>query len=218
MVIEAVIFDMDGVIIDSEPLYFELQQNILKRYGYKMTRAERDLLVGGTLEYIWGQLKKMFDLDINVDEIIKEINKGYEDYLNSSKDIEPIEGVKELIIKLHEKGVKLAVASSSTIEHIKLVVKKFSLERYFTSLVSGHFVENSKPAPDIFLYAAKELEVDSRNCLVIEDSKNGIIGANSAGMKTIGYKSKNSGNQDLTMADLVISTFNDTIFDLIQNI
>ncbi|MDI3311034.1 MAG: HAD-IA family hydrolase, partial [Thermoanaerobacterium sp.] len=113
---------------------------------------------------------------------------------------------------------RLAVASSSPIEVIKLVVKRLKLESYFDELVSGDFVKRSKPHPDIFLYAAEKLLVEPERCLVIEDSNKGVLAAKSAGMKVVGFINPNSGNQDINMADMVIRSFSELNYEKLQNI
>ena len=131
----------------------------------------------------------------------------YYNHLCSIEDINPIEGVYELIESLYENKIKLAIASSSPIKVIELVVKRLKADKFFKAVVQGDDVLRSKPEPDIFLYAAQKLNADPKECAVIEDSKNGVNGAKKAGMRAIGYLNPNSGNQDLSNADLIIKSF-----------
>ena len=114
---------------------------------------------------------------------------------------------------LYENKFKLAVASSAKRERIELVLNRFELTSYFDVIVSGYEVSNSKPHPDIFLKAAEKLKVDPKECIVIEDSANGIRAAKLANMFWIGYNNPIS-NQDLSEADIIINDFND--FDIEQ--
>lgn len=101
---------------------------------------------------------------------------------------------------------------------IELVVKKLGIDNCFEVLVSGDYVKNSKPAPDIFLYAADKLKVKPHECVVIEDSYNGVHGAKKAGMKVIGFKNPNSGNQDLSEADFIIDSLGEELLEIIDEL
>ena len=111
-----------------------------------------------------------------------------------------IDGALELIKKLSKKYV-LALASGSPKHIIEDTVKFFDIEKYFKFIISGETIENCKPAPDIFLITAENIDINPENCVVIEDSANGVLAAKRAGMKCIGYVNLNSGKQDLSLAD-----------------
>jgi len=143
---------------------------------------------------------------------------SYMDYLLSQENEEPMPGVAELIEELYKNKVKLVVASSASIKNIEIVLKMFNLERFFETKVSGDEVNNGKPAPDIFLYAAKVIGAQPEECIVIEDSKNGVEAAKSAGMKCIGFQNPNSGNQDLSSADMVINSFSEINYQELRQI
>lgn len=117
-----------------------------------------------------------------------------------------------MIKNLYEHGFKLAIASSSPIDVIEVVVQALDIKKYFHTLVTGDYIVNSKPEPDIFIYAANKLQVSPEECFVVEDSHNGVLAAKIAGMKCIGYINKNSGSQDLTAADIIIENFSDLDF------
>ncbi len=101
---------------------------------------------------------------------------------------------------------------------IKLVVKKLAIDNCFEVLVSGDYVENSKPSPDIFLYTAAKLKVKPYECVVIEDSYNGVHGAKKAGMTVIGFKNPNSGNQDLSEADFIVDSLGEELLGIIEGL
>lgn len=205
--IKAVIFDMDGVIIDSEPDHIKQEMKLFKSLGLDMNEEEHQRFIGTTSYYMWETIKKENNLAFSVEELVNMDREKYYNHLCSMEDINPIEGVYELIENLHEKKIKLAIASSSPIKVIELVVKRLKADKFFSALVQGDDVLESKPEPDIFLYAAQRLNVDPKECAVIEDSKNGVNGAKKAGMRAIGYLNPNSGNQDLSNADLIIKSF-----------
>lgn len=216
---EAVIFDMDGVIIDSEPFYYEIEKDINKELGIDVSIEEHKSFVGATSYYMWNALKKKYGLRQTVDELIEMNESKFVEFLKSQRGkINPIDGVKELIISLHENGFKLAVASSSGKDIVNTVMDIFDLYQYFDAIVTGDETQKSKPEPDIFLYAADKLNVPYKNAVVIEDSHNGVLAAKSAEITCIGYKNPNSFNQDISMADKVIKSFNEIDYNFIKNL
>lgn len=212
--LKAVIFDMDGVIIDSEPTHMKLENETYKKLGIEITEDEHHSFVGATSNYMWEALKNKYKLNQTLEELIEYDRNKYFKHLNSDEcDIMLIEGVKELIQELHENGVKLAIASSSPLDVIDAIAKKFQIEEYFEAFVTGDYVKRSKPEPDIFIFAAEKLGVNAENCIVIEDSHNGVIAAKKAGMKCVGINSDPEGTQDISMADLVINSFKEVNYN-----
>jgi HAD superfamily hydrolase (TIGR01509 family) len=129
-----------------------------------------------------------------------------------------LEGVETLIHDLHRNGMQLVLASSSAKVTIDRIFNRFQLCPYFTHLVSGEDFPQSKPHPAIFEHAAFLAKTPRQNCIVIEDSTNGIKAANAAGIYCIGYDSVHSKLQDLSTANLVISSFDVLNFEVIRNI
>jgi HAD superfamily hydrolase (TIGR01509 family) len=161
-----------------------------------------------------GYIKEKNKLSQDLDYLVNYAREKYFNHLTSEDcEIDLVEGVRDFIRELHERGTKLAIASSSPLNVIVAVVKIFKLEEYFEVLVTGDMVEKSKPEPDIFLYAAEKLGAAPNECIVVEDSHNGARAAKKAGMKCIGYKNPSSGNQDISMADLVVETFSEVDVD-----
>lgn len=208
--ISTVIFDMDGVIIDSEPIYFKVEQELLQELGIDFSKKEHSKYVGRS--DLWQSIKDKYGLDFDPDEIQEREQNQYMTYLAESFNDEPVEGVSELIKSLNSDGYTLVLASSSPMGNIYFVLNKFGLLDFFSHKVSGDELETSKPHPEIFLEAAKMAETEPRHCLVIEDSQNGVRAAKNAGMRCVGYRNLNSGQQDLSAADWIIDHFNE--FDL----
>jgi len=202
--IKAVIFDMDGVIIDSEPIYLRVEMELFNKLGLTITEKDHDAFVGTTTRNMWEVLKNKFDISQSVDELVELERKSYDERLVSQKDLAPISGIIELIQSLNKIGMKLAIASSSLRSQIEIVVDLFKIRSYFLQLVSGDEVSKGKPEPDIFLLAAERLNAKPQECLVIEDSRNGVEAAKKAGMKCIGFQNPSSGRQDLSRADVVV--------------
>ncbi|MGC9353297.1 MAG: HAD family hydrolase [Mariniphaga sp.] len=202
-----VIFDMDGVIIDSEPIHQECEKRLFTLLGIAVSDEEHNALIGATDETMWSGLGKRHNLPLSVAEAIRLKKSIYLEYLMRETSVEPLPGVAQLIIDLHKHGFLLAVASSSPHEQIDFILKKFELKRYFHAIVSGEDVEAGKPHPEIFLKASDMLGVTPDSCVVIEDSNNGVAAAKRAGMKCIGFVNPNSGNQDLSKADMLVHSF-----------
>ncbi|MGE5613234.1 MAG: HAD family hydrolase [Bacillota bacterium] len=211
--IKAVIFDMDGVIVDSERLHFEADKLALEGYGVEIADDTLKSYAGVKDVTMWKELKEIYNLDYSVDELT-ERQIQYKLKVFGEKDLKPIDGIPELIGLLKEKAFKIGLASSSRIELIRLVLDKLGIAGFFDVIVSGEDVANSKPAPDIFLRASELLGVAPGDCLVIEDTGHGVKAAKSAGMKCIGYINANSGKQDLSMADLTVSSIRDVDVDI----
>lgn len=202
---KAVIFDMDGVIIDSEPIHFEVDMQTMKDLGCNISVEELEKYVGTTNKYMFADIKKNYNIRKSVEEIINYRVEMAENKVMQS-ELEPIEGIRELLIDLKNKSIPAAIASSSPRDFIDIVVSKFKLQEYFKYITSGEEVENGKPAPDVYIETAKKLGIFPKECTVIEDSKNGVLAAKAAGMKCIGFQNINSGNQDLSMADNIVKS------------
>lgn len=218
-VLKGVIFDMDGVIYDSEPIHFLLEKEIFRNLGIEVSEEEHHSFVGTSSYYMWEALKNKYELKQLIDDLVKLERGGYlEILINKKKELSPIEGVVGLIEMLKNNNLKLAVASSSSLEVIERVVDLFGFGIYFDNLTSGDCVERSKPEPDIFLYSANKLGIDPADCLVIEDSYHGVKAAKKAGMKCIGYRNMNSGDQDLSKADFIIENYDSIDIELLKSL
>jgi len=200
---KAVIFDMDGVIIDSEPLHALADNQILNDSGITTPEGYFDRFAGWTNQSMWEEIMKDYELPLSL-ERISELQLPLKINLLQEGDYKPIKGIIELMEEIKDLGLPMAIASSSPVQFIEAVLEKLSLRKYVKYWLSGEEVINSKPAPDIFLRVAEVLMVDPAECLVIEDSSSGVTAAKRAGMLCIGYQNINSGNQDLSAADLIV--------------
>lgn len=207
--IAAVIFDMDGVIIDSELIHQGVELKLFRELGLNISAEEHNLYVGTPNRDMWKDFAGRYNLRRSVEDLIKLNRKRYMEHLLSLPDIKPIPGVVDLIDEIHKTGLKVALASSSSVEEIRTVLKLFRLDTSFHEVVSGDYVEKGKPSPDIFILTAERLGLKPEECVVIEDSKNGVSAAKTAGMKCVGFYNPNSRNQDLSQADIVINSFNE---------
>ncbi|MEK4563156.1 HAD family phosphatase [Alkalihalobacillus sp. FSL R5-0424] len=200
---KAFIFDMDGVIVNSEPHHVEVEIATAKRYGATITEDDLAEYTGMVSEDMWGRVKEKHSLTGEIKDILAHAHSEKLKRLKES-DLTPIEGIPGLMQKLSERKIPMAVASSSPREYIEAVLQKFNIEDHFTSVISGEEVNQGKPAPDIYLETAAVLGIDPKDCVVLEDSHNGARAAKSAGMTCIGYAAPDAGEQDLSIADTVV--------------
>ena len=215
--IKLVIFDLDGVLLDSESLYKQINLGFFKELGVEITNEEYNSFIGISGDKMWGYIKKKGNLEQSIDSLrVDEKERKYNGL--KENELTPNPGLLALLVLIKSKGIPLAIASSGLMKNIQLILEKLKLTRYFNHIISGEMPEKGKPAPDIFLLAAEHFKIDPAHCLVIEDSRNGVLAAKSAGMKCVGYVNKGSGNQDLSKADLIIESFsNPDLFNIISN-
>lgn len=215
--LEAVIFDMDGVILDSEPFFIEAENQLLKKHGHDVPLDYQFQFQGTTHDFMWQVMKDEFDLQDSVDNLVNEANHIRE-ALMEEKGVKSIPNVLKLISYLHEQEIPIAIASSSPKSDIEKTVTTFGLEGKFSFLISGEEVAHSKPEPDVFIAAAKGLNVTPENCVVIEDSRNGVLAGKAANMNVIGYRNPNFPPQDLSAADTITSDFSTLTLDDFKNL
>lgn len=204
--LKAVIFDMDGVLVDSEPLNLQALIDTLEEYNIHMTTEYCSKFIGISAIDTMQQIIDDYKLSVTAEELI-QANKQIKRKLVKEEGYPPIPFVKSLIHDLYRHGIKMAVASSSSEADILHVTKTLGIYKYFNKIISGDHVAHSKPAPDIFTLALKELGVTASQAIVIEDSMNGTIASTEAGITCIGYLNPNSGNQDLSRAHVLIESF-----------
>ena len=208
---DAVIFDMDGVLVDSEPFYVEVEQKNFNKLGLTVSQEEHVTYQGTATDLMWKKVIEKHGLSHSVEELVEMTNSMVTPYFDSLKTIEPMPGVDKLIKLLHEKNIPLGLASSSYPEVIEIILNKTGLKKYFSAIVDSRMAGSGKPDPDIFLLTAKKLGVQPENCAVIEDSTNGIYAAKSAGMYCIAFAGPGSEHQDQSQADRIINDFKEVV-------
>jgi HAD superfamily hydrolase (TIGR01509 family) len=202
--LKAVIFDMDGVLVDSEPFHQEAERQLHRMLGIVVPDEMFMKFVGLSMVKMWEILKAEYQLEQPVTELLKLDSQFRRKYFLDLPAIPVIEGVWELLITLTARGVPIALASSTEKGIIQNILHTSKLEKFFKVLVSGEEVAQGKPAPDVFLKAAELIDVKPQECMVIEDSRNGVIAAKRAGMYCVGFQNPESGNQDLSAADKIV--------------
>lgn len=179
-----VIFDLDGLLIDSEVISYQLYQDLIKQYGYSFTVEDYTQNYSGkTATGNMEAIIKRFQLPISVQEGLDfTLSKEKEYFI---KGVKLKAGAKELLNYLKQSEYKVVLASSSTKERALCALTQHHIESYFDEMVFGTEVENGKPSPDIFLKACEKAEARPENCLVLEDSEAGIQASSSAQIPVI---------------------------------
>lgn len=209
--IKAVIFDMDGVILDSEPFWKEAEIKIFNSLGVPLTEEMCETTTGMRLfdvVKLWNEKYPWDTAKDPLDKIGEKIVNTLIALIKQKGTINP--GVVELLKLFASKNLPMAIASSSDKRIIDAVVDKFGIAGYFKVMHSAEFEEYGKPHPAIYLAAAKMLGVEPQDCLAIEDSYNGVISAIAARMKTAAYPEKtNFYNPKFAIADIRFRTLKD---------
>lgn len=205
--IRTVIFDMDGVIVDTEPVHKYAYDQHFKELNIEVSEEMYSTFTGNSTRNVFQKIKSHYNLKHEVEDLILRKRFLFNEAFDTKPDLDLITGVLDLIKRLNAKNIQLILASSASNSTIDRVFHRFDLDQYFTHKVSGEDFPQSKPHPAIFLHAASLSIAPKEHCIVIEDSTNGIIAANAAGIKCVGYKSLNSKHQDLSLADWVVSDF-----------
>jgi len=201
--LQAVIYDLDRVIVDSDPLHIESERQILAPYGVELSDQELADYMGRSTRFLFRDIIQKYHLDTTVQGLYPDHMKNL---LRLYEEVEPIPGALDLIDDLLKHGIDLALASSSDKDLIASVVKKLHLASTFRVIVSGEEVERTKPYPDIFVETIRRLKHFPHECVVIEDSCAGVQASRNAGIPSVGFRSPHSGNQDLSDATRIIDS------------
>ena len=204
-----VIFDMDGVIVDTEPLHKKAYYLMFDSLGITVSKELYHSFTGGSTINICQKLVDVFKLEENPQDLVLRKRSFFVDLFENDPTLQLINGVEEIIKYFHAKNIKMVLASSASMETINRVFTRFNLDQYFLGKLSGADLKKSKPHPEIFEKAAKLANTSKENCIVIEDSDKGVQAANRANIYCVGYTSEHSKLQELKTADLIISDFKD---------
>jgi HAD superfamily hydrolase (TIGR01509 family) len=182
--IKAILFDMDGVIFDTERVYLEGWKKVFKKYGYEMKKEIYVSVMGTGRKNVSETFVRIYGEDLPIIQMYEEKDRELFKAIDEGK-VPLKEGAKEILIFLRENGYKTALATSAKRERAMKQLKMGKIEELFDVVVTGDEVEKSKPDPGIFLTAAKKLSEEPENCIVVEDSPAGIKAAYNA--KMIGF-------------------------------
>lgn len=216
--IKGIIFDMDGVIVDSEPIYREFEYKFFKNLGADVTVEYFEKYAGCSLNTTIENTCKEFNIDIiPMESIYKSYSAGTE-LIYSNPRLKLCEGIVDWFEYFRKNNYPMIVASSTHKEKVGICLKRFDIKEFFINYIGGDEVKNAKPDPEIFLKACDELNLKPSECMVIEDAFHGIKAAKEAGCFTIGYLNKGHNPQDLSQADIVFDTFGKDKIPMLENL
>ncbi len=199
--IQAVIFDLDGVIVDTAHYHFIAWKRLAKELGIDFNEEENEQLKGVSRMRSLEIILELGNLRLSQEEMERlatKKNQWFVGYINAMKPDEIFPGVKEMIQSIRSNGIKVALASSS--KNADTVLDLLNIRNLFDAIVDGNMITHTKPDPEIFLMAAKRLNIPPSECLVFEDAEAGVEAAIAAGMKCVGVGSP----QQLSKANAVV--------------
>ncbi|WP_299128802.1 HAD family phosphatase [uncultured Winogradskyella sp.] len=205
--LKAVLFDMDGVIVDTEPLHRKAYFKMFSDVQITVDEALYTSFTGQSTINICKRLVSHFGLSYTPEYLVTLKRQHFKYLFKNDTDLALIDGVLDLIKDYHANGLKLVVASSASMPNINRIFKRFDLDQYFIGKFSGADLKQSKPHPEIFTKAAAHTGFSKADCMVIEDSTNGIRAAHAAGIFCTAFKSVHSTGQDYSLANLVIADY-----------
>lgn len=214
--LKAVLFDMDGVIVDTEPLHRKAYFKMFADVDINVDETLYASFTGQSTINICKRLVQHFNLSVSPEYLVKLKRKHFKFLFENDTDLHLIDGVLELIKDYVNNGVKLVVASSASMPNINRIFERFNLNQYFIGKFSGADLKQSKPHPEIFIKAAEHTGFTKQDCMVIEDSTNGIKAAHDAGVFCVAFKSPHSSGQDYSLANHIISNYNEIIYDKVK--
>jgi HAD superfamily hydrolase (TIGR01509 family) len=197
--VRAVIWDMDGVLVDSEPFGFEALRRVMTRHGLPYSEEENAEFLGRTTLESCRILKARHGLAESPETLAEWYVEGMLEQIGRGPI--PMTGVPEVLVRVRDAGYRMALASSAEVRVIEANLTALALSPLFEAVVSGTEVARGKPAPDVFLAAAERLGVPPAHCLVVEDSRNGLLAAKAAGMRCAVVPCEHTRHQDFAEAD-----------------
>jgi len=219
MALKAVLFDMDGVIVDTEPLHKQAYFLMFSKVGIEISQELYNSYTGQSTIDICKDLVTKFNLSFAATDLVTYKRAFFKELFFSDKnDLQLLDGVLDLIKDYYANGITLVLASSASMVTIDNVFNKFDLNPYFKGKISGADLKASKPHPEIFLKAADIAGFKKEECLVIEDSTNGIRAAYDGGIYCVAYKSEHSKAQDYSLAQKLISDYAEIKYELVKEI
>ena len=212
---KGILFDMDGVLVDSEPLFHKAVNIMVERCGAAPITEEENnrYLLGTTVEETWLRVKELRDVPQTPAELLAGYNDVVKEVLRSDLTARP--GVRALIAEAQRRGLPIAVASSSLREWVDLKLSVIGLIDAFPVALGGDDIENGKPAPDIYIKAARLIGLEATECIAIEDSPIGLAAASASGAYTICTLTDSTRHLDLSAADVIIENLEEFDYGLL---
>lgn len=209
--LQGILFDCDGVLLDSEAIYLKALVQYLESIGYPTTIQEVTFVLGKPMKRIVFDLRDYFKIpeSLTDQELIDGQRAIFRAQFNTM-ELQPMDGLLDFLKLCREHGLKTAIVSSSDLSYIEDVVRRLKIADFFDLLISGQMIEHGKPSPDIYLLAQQRIKLPLDSLIVIEDSPAGIQAGTSAGIFTIGYKGSEI-LQDTSKANLEVKNYTELI-------
>ncbi|TYL39961.1 haloacid dehalogenase [Natronococcus pandeyae] len=201
----AVLFDMDGVLVNSEDYWVEFQREEILPAAVPDEDVDVAEVTGMNYREIYDYLDEEYGAAISREEHVDKFGDAAEELY--TERVELLDGTHDLLAELDDRGVSTSVVSSSPHDWIGMVLERFDLEGEFDEVVSADDLDaDSKPEPDVFEYAAERVDVPAEDCIIVEDSENGVKAADRAGSTVVAYRIDAHGDIDLSPADEVVDS------------
>lgn len=206
---KAVIFDMDGVILDSEPLHSLSIERALIAYGKKPVFNDQGVIheVGSDGNESAARILADYEIPDSLKEFRNKRRKIFEEIIKEK--LEPLPGVIELLKLLEKNNYRIGLASNRFLDHILIILDNLGIKESFDVIVGPSDARRPKPEPDIYIDTAKEMSVESNECVAIEDSETGVAAAVGAGMKVIAVPNKFTKHQDFSKAAAIVNSLHE---------
>jgi|AGTN01.2.fsa_nt_gi haloacid dehalogenase superfamily, subfamily IA, variant 3 with third motif having DD or ED/haloacid dehalogenase superfamily, subfamily IA, variant 1 with third motif having Dx(3-4)D or Dx(3-4)E len=214
--LKAVLFDMDGVLVNTEPEYVRTELRLARRNGIPLSGRRQKNYRGTNAADMWAELTEEYGLKADPEEITRSEYAHMAAYYREGA-LRPVRASVRLLKRCAQAGLKVAIATSSSAENAENVVRRLGLGPYVQAISVAEAAGRSKPAPDVFLLAARLLSVSSGECVVIEDAEKGVEAARAAGMKAVGLLAR-GGGQDLSQADIVVRSLRGLSVETLEKI
>jgi len=214
--LKAVLFDLDGVLVDSERFSSEAAKAVLGEYGIVQTPAEKKLVFGRRSVDNFRRAIEARGLELDPDALVSKMNASFAGLIRGR--LMPLPGAIELVTHLKASDVKVAVVSSSPLERVNATLAEVGLLAEFDLILSGDCCVKGKPDPEPFLLAAARLGANPRECVVIEDAEAGILAAKAAKMRVLAVRSPNTHGQDLSLADAIAQTLETVNLEILNRL
>lgn len=216
--IKAVLFDMDGLVINSEPIQSLSHEILIKEYGETPIYHKSGLIqmVGTTGDRSYIEILEKHGIKEDL-KIYRKKRREIFLRLFSEKKVQPVAGFLKIIKTLKQKKIKTALVSNRMLDHVILITKNLGINNLFDVIVAHDNSVRPKPFPDLYIKTAKQLRVKPKECIVLEDAEPGVIAGKAAGMKVIAIPNRFTKHQNFEKADKIVNSLEDITLPLLQN-
>jgi len=217
--IKGIIYDMDDLMVDSDPLHSLAWNETLNKYGYNFSDISEDVrssFIGRKAVDFSKAMVEYFKMDLDYKSFYQE---KYRTFLKLVKErLEPMPGLIKSLTLFKKNNYKIALATSGSKEYVDIVMERFQIRSYFDDIISGDDVKIGKPNPESYLLSSKKLGLKPSECLVLEDATKGIESAKGAGCKCIAIRNPHTPPQDYSKADMILDSLNDITIEIVNSL